>query len=161
MIGVYAVINKATHRAYVGSSANVQKRLIAHRSAIKTGKFLHYQGYAEDAVKFGFHAFEFRVLKETDTIDEAREVEQAFLQIFLDDLYNVAANWQGGSGPTRENVQPYIEGAAKRNADPEYRGKLSVACKGKREVVQCPHCEVSGGGGNMYRYHFDKCKSKP
>lgn len=161
MIGVYAVINKATHRAYVGSSANVQKRLIAHKSAIKTRKFLHYQGYAEDAVKFGFNTFEFRVIKETETIDEAREVEQAFLQIFLDDLYNVAPHWRGGSAPTRANVQPYIEGAAKRNADPEYRFKLSAACKGKREVVQCPHCAVSGGGGNMYRYHFDNCKAKP
>ena len=160
MIGVYAVINRATHRAYVGSSANVQKRLIAHRSAIKTGKFLHYQGYAEDAVKFGFHAFEFRVLKETYSIDEAREVEQAFLGIFLGDLYNKAPSANGASGTKRQS-QPYKEGAAKRNADPEYRGKLSAACKGKREVVQCPHCAVSGGGGNMRRYHFDHCKAKP
>jgi group I intron endonuclease len=160
MIGVYAVVNKITHCAYVGSSSNVQKRLIAHKSAIKTSKFLHYQGYAKDAVKFGLPAFEFLVIKETQTIDEARELEEAFLQIFLNDLYNVAPNWQGGAGLTRENVQPYIQGAAKRLTDPNYRAKLSEACKGKREIVQCPHCQVSGGGGNMRRYHFDNCKAK-
>lgn len=160
MIGVYAVVNKATHRAYVGSSANLSKRLIAHKSAIKTQKFLHYQGYAEDVIKFGFNSFDFRVLKETKTIDEARELEEAFLEIFLTDLYNVSPSWKGGSGASRTNVQPYIEGAAKRLATPGYRQKLSDACKGKRQIVECPHCAKSGGGGNMRRYHFDNCKVK-
>jgi len=25
--------------------------------------------------------------------------------------------------------------------------------------VKCPHCEVLGGGSNMLRYHFNKCKN--
>jgi len=37
---------------------------------------------------------------------------------------------------------------------------LSDACKGVRAIVTCPHCEKQGGGGNMRRYHFDKCKAK-
>jgi hypothetical protein len=75
-------------------------------------------------------------------------------------LYNKAPSANGASGTKRQS-KSYKEGAAKRNSDPEYRNKLSAACKGKREVVQCPHCKVSGGGGNMRRYHFDKCKEKP
>jgi len=37
--------------------------------------------------------------------------------------------------------------------------KRKLAMRGKREVVSCPHCDISGGGGNMKRYHFDKCKT--
>ena len=161
MIGVYAVLNTTNNRAYVGSSSNVRKRLIAHKSAIKTGNCLHYQGYAEDAKKYGVSVFEFKVLKETETIEEAKELEESFLGLFLDDLYNVTENAQGGGPKQRQNIQPYVAGAAKRNADPEYRKKLSTACKGKREIVTCPHCQIEGGGGNMRRYHFDKCGKKP
>ena len=35
---------------------------------------------------------------------------------------------------------------------------LSKAMRGKRKIVECPHCGLKGGGGNMHRYHFDKCK---
>ena len=66
----------------------------------------------------------------------------------------------GKTKGSKRDGMPYIAGAAKRLADPDYRAKLSEACKGKREVVQCPHCEVSGGGGNMRRYHFDNCEVK-
>ena len=159
-IGVYAVHNKINGRAYIGSSKHVELRLRHHKCYINTGLFLHYQGYAEDAKKYGVEAFEFKLLAETPTIAEARDMEQAFLGMFLGNLYNKAPSADGATGIKRDS-KIYAQGAAKRNADPEYRGKLSAACKGKREVVQCPHCEVSGGGGNMYRYHFDKCKSKP
>lgn len=160
MIGLYAVINKHNRMSYVGSSVNVAKRLIQHKSAINTGKFIHYQPYANDAKTHGLNGFSFVLLKETETIEEARELETAFLQIFLDDLYNVAPSAFGGSGKTRENKAPYIVGAAKRLADPSYRGKLSAACKGKRQVIECPHCGTQGGGGNMRRYHFDNCRVK-
>jgi hypothetical protein len=133
---------------------------MAHKSAINTGNCVHYQGYAQDAKDFGLSVFEFRVLKETKTIEEAKELEESFLQLFLDDLYNVTESAKGGGPKQRQNTQPYVTGAAKRLLDPEYRGKLSEACKGKREVVQCPHCALQGGGGNMRRYHFDKCGSK-
>ena len=28
------------------------------------------------------------------------------------------------------------------------------------KLIQCPHCGREGKGGNMTRYHFDKCKHK-
>jgi hypothetical protein len=65
-----------------------------------------------------------------------------------------------GKKRSPEQRKNHEEGAAKRLADPNFRSRLSEACKGKREIVTCPHCGVSGGGGNMRRYHFDKCKSK-
>jgi hypothetical protein len=30
----------------------------------------------------------------------------------------------------------------------------------KYEIKTCPHCGISGGGGNMTRHHFDNCRSK-
>ena len=29
------------------------------------------------------------------------------------------------------------------------------------KIVKCPYCGVEGGGGNMTRYHFNKCKKAP
>jgi len=158
-IGVYAVINKHTRKAYVGSSANVERRLVNHRCSINTKSFLHYQGYAEDAMKYGVNDFEFKLLKATDTKEEAVELEEAFLEMFIDDLYNKAPSANGASGIKR-NSEVYVKGAAKRLKDPEYTKRLSEACKGKREVITCPHCSLSGGGGNMRRYHFNKCDKK-
>ena len=158
-VGVYAVVNRATRKAYVGSSANVEQRLISHKCAINTQHFLHYQGYADDAAIFGVDGFDFKLLHATRTIEEAEELETAFLEIFIDDLYNKAPHANGGTGVKRDR-EVYKIGAAKRGADPAYRAKLSEACKGKRQIVECPHCGLQGGGGNMRRYHFDNCQDK-
>jgi len=159
-IGLYAVINKVTRRAYVGSSQNIEKRLIHHRCYINTQRFFHYQAYAEDAKKYGVKNFEFKIIAKTETIEEARELETAFLDAFINDnLYNKAPNANGATGIKR-NPKVYVEGAAKRLQDPNYTKRLSEACKGKRQIVVCPHCGLSGGGGNMRRYHFDKCQKK-
>lgn len=158
-IGVYAVVNKQNGKAYVGSSTNAELRLGHHRTYIKTGLFLHYQGYAEDAKTYGVDNFDFKIICPTETIEEAKEVETAFLSIWLDDLYNKAPSADGATGIKRDR-QIYVKAAAKRLQDPTYRSKLSAACKGKRAIVTCPHCGLEGGGGNMRRYHFDKCGSK-
>lgn len=36
--------------------------------------------------------------------------------------------------------------------------KIAEAAKGPQPVVTCPHCNKSGGQGNMTRYHFANCK---
>lgn len=41
--------------------------------------------------------------------------------------------------------------------------KFSNERKGKKhklKIVICPHCNLQGSGGNMTRYHFDKCRKK-
>lgn len=59
----------------------------------------------------------------------------------------------------KRDHETYSAGAKKQWADPEHRQKRMQAMRGKREIVTCPHCLKVGGGGNMRRYHFDKCKS--
>lgn len=60
-------------------------------------------------------------------------------------------------GLKRTNLENYRRGAVKRLADPNFKGRLSQACRGKRQIVTCPKCGISGGGGNMRRYHFENC----
>jgi predicted GIY-YIG superfamily endonuclease len=158
-IGVYAVQNKITGKAYIGSSKHVELRLRHHKCYIKTGLFLHYQGYAEDAKKYGVDAFEFKLLAETSDVLKAQELETEIIKLWQDSLYNKAPNANGATGVKR-NKSIYVAGAAKRLANPDYIKRLSEACKGKREIVECPYCGLKGGGGNMRRYHFDNCKAK-
>ncbi len=157
--GVYAIINKINGKAYIGSSKNVELRLSHHKCYIKNRKFLHYQGYKNDAILYGVDAFEFKLLKATETAEEAEELETEFLSIWIDGLYNKAPHANGSTGVKR-NRETYIKAAAKRLLDPGYRQKLSQACKGKRQIVKCPHCGLEGGGGNMRRYHFEACSKK-
>lgn len=158
MIGVYAVVNIFNKKAYVGSSENIGRRLANHRWAIKHKRFLNRQPYEEDAKTYGLSGFDFIVLAKTETIEYARELEAAWLECFIGpDLYNRSQSADGATGCKR-NRDSYVRGAAKRVSNPEFSAKLSAACKGKRNIVACPHCGLLGGGGNMRRYHFDKCK---
>ena len=39
--------------------------------------------------------------------------------------------------------------------------KSANSKRGKKLIIStCPHCNKTGGGGNMKRYHFDNCKIK-
>ena len=41
------------------------------------------------------------------------------------------------------------------------RKKALKAGHAKLPIVKCPHCNLSGKGPNMSRYHFNNCKTKP
>jgi hypothetical protein len=159
MIGVYAIKNVVAGKVYIGSSGNVKQRLICQKSYLKNGNhpatIRSLRGTKQDISQFSFD-----IVCETETVDQARELEDFLLaEIPQDRLYNLASDYTGGR-VKRKNRQQYKNGAAKRLADPEFRSRLSIACKGKREVVTCPKCGVSGGGGNMRRYHFDRCRNE-
>ena len=104
--------------------------------------------------------FNFQIVAETKTIEEARELETAFLECFWGGwLYNKSIHANGSKGVKRDH-NIYSAGAKKQWDDPEQRAKKMAGMRGKREIVTCPHCKKEGGGGNMRRYHFDKCKFK-
>lgn len=156
-IGVYAVINTKLNKLYIGSSSNVEKRLIHHKSHIKNGHKTMITALRN--LKLNVEDFIFKLIAKTETIEDAKKFETKLIQAAWDsgDLYNLAPHADGATG-IRRNIEAYKQGAKKRNSDPNYAKKLSQACKGKREVVTCPKCGTAGGGGNMRRYHFDKCK---
>lgn len=192
MIGLYAIVHVPTNRAYLGSSIDIKRRLKEHMTDLRHSR--HHCSYLQNAwSKYGKQQFEVRLPITVGDVFEARELEQAFLDCFMDKLFNTKPTAVGGAygdysaarrpdwhmktvmqrltpeerkalygkakGSKRDGAA-YVVGAAKRLTDPNYRSKLSAACKGKRQVLECPHCGTQGGGGNMRRYHFDKCKGK-
>jgi len=45
----------------------------------------------------------------------------------------------------------------------EHKRKIKESLKNKHrnlKLIKCPYCGLNGRGGNMTRYHFEKCKSK-
>lgn len=192
MIGLYAIVHVPTNRAYVGSSINIKRRIKEHMTDLRYER--HHCAYLQNAwLKYGADQFVVKTPASMNDGMQARELEQAFLDCFMGELFNtnpaaIGGAWgdysaarrpdwhmktvmqrltpeerkarYGKTKGSKRDGKPYAVGAAKRLSDPEYRGKLSAACKGKRQVVECPHCGLVGGGGNMRRYHFDKCGSK-
>lgn len=190
MIGLYAIVNIKNNMAYVGSTNDIKRRVKEHKTKLNTNK--HYSRHLQKAWnKYGSNCFEFKQIATATTLEEARELEEAFLECFIHKLYNLKTtatgfasgdlspskrdDWHmktvmqrlspeerkamyGKTKGSKRNSENYIEGAKKRIDNPEYTKKLSEACKGKRKLVTCPNCGLVGGGGNMYRYHFDKCK---
>lgn len=66
--------------------------------------------------------------------------------------------YASGHKLSKETKARMSEAKTKDWSNPDYKQRVSAAMRGKREVVECPHCGKRGGGGNMRRYHFDKCK---
>jgi hypothetical protein len=156
--GVYAITNRYTGQMYIGSTSNLKQRLINQRCFLKTGHRNAIAAFKNQ--KVNIDDFNFRVLLETPTVEEAKEIETALLECFWgDNLYNKSPHSNGSTGIKRDH-DTYSLGAKKQWSDPEQRAKKMLAMRGKREVIICPHCSVKGGGGNMRRYHFDNCKSK-
>lgn len=192
MIGVYGIVHIHTRKAYVGSSVNIERRFKEHIKTLNKDK--HHCKHLQNAWnKYGKDCFEFRVGGVAKSLEEARELEQAFLEDFFEELYNSKPSatgfasgehhpakkqdWHmktikqrlsqkernekyGKARGIKRDPKAYILGAKKRLEDPLFTQRLSQACKGKRKIIQCPHCNIFGGGGNMKRYHFDKCKNK-
>jgi hypothetical protein len=69
---------------------------------------------------------------------------------------------KGRVSPNKGNICPNVAEANRKRAG-EKRPAQRLAMLGRtwsyKEKI-CPHCGVSGGGGNMLRYHFDNCKQK-
>jgi hypothetical protein len=159
MIGLYAIVNKKNGMAYIGSSDNVKRRLIHHKSAIKNQKRFANTSFLPDET-FNVNDFKFLVIGKAETITEARELETAFLETNWGSwLYNKSPSAQGSVGIKRDHDK-YSAGAKKQWDNPEQRAKKMAAMRGKRKILTCPHCGTIGGGGNMSRYHFEKCKLK-
>ena len=89
MIGVYAIVNTASQKVYVGSSKNVNKRFLCHASFLRNGK--HHCAHLQSSFDLnGPKAFQFRILAECSTREEAQALEQAMLDIWHGDFYNAS-----------------------------------------------------------------------
>jgi group I intron endonuclease len=161
---VYAIKNIVTGQSYVGSTVSWRHRKACHLHLLRKGK--HHSVWLQRAWdKYGSDAFVFLPCFNVESHKEAIEIEgEVISEFFLKSLYNTkpeAFGFVGCDQPKTESHKKAIGIAVKESwQNPQIRAKRSISMKGKKQTVSCPHCGLTGGGGNMYRYHFDKCKHK-
>lgn len=138
-IGVYAIVHVASRKFYIGSSVNVEKRLIQHKSKLNRKKH-HCQHLQNAWVKHGENEFKFVFKCVTESEKECREIEQAVLNLFFDCTYN-SKNVAVGGGTGDANVMRRPDVAKKVSEarigmifSAEHRKNLSDAQKGKHSA---------------------------
>lgn len=66
-----------------------------------------------------------------------------------------------GKHHSNESVAKIKQARAQQVITKESNQKRSATMFGhKKETATCPHCKLTGGKGNMVRYHFDNCKKR-
>jgi group I intron endonuclease len=66
-----------------------------------------------------------------------------------------------GKSHSASSIAKIKEARSKQIISAESNRKRSASMIGhKKETATCPHCGLTGGKGNMIRYHFDNCKKK-
>jgi group I intron endonuclease len=123
MIGLYAIVNKASSKAYVGSSFDVRARWASHISKLIRDK--HHNKHLQSAWnKHGAGNFEFRLLKDCQNEEESAHLEQCFLECFFGkDLYNFKNMAFGvGSGKSHPNKGKALSDAHKKKVSDAMKG---------------------------------------
>lgn len=99
-IGVYFITCEPTGRYYIGSSTDMDARLVRHFRSLRQGT--HHNVFLQRVFnKYGEEAFSYKVLKEK-TLEDARFLEQAFLTHHVDRALcmNIGRSASGGDNLT-------------------------------------------------------------
>jgi len=76
--GIYKITNLITSQIYIGSSVNVRRRMMKHRSTLKRG--VHHSKRLQNSWnKYGESAFSFELLKDIPDKSELIKEEQVFI----------------------------------------------------------------------------------
>lgn len=154
IIGVYKISNNLCPEGkyYIGYSCNVKQRLQKHKSTLRGGKHCNIRMQrAYD--KYGADCFDYEILQECETEEEAKNVELSYLEdlSIRDKLYNLHYNSSGGDLMTyHPNKEQIIE--RMKNTQKEQISKMSKEERQER-------WGQSGEKNGMYgRTHTDEVK---
>jgi group I intron endonuclease len=114
--GIYAIINKANWKVYVGQSVSCNARWVAHKSASKRG--IHNNGHLQAAFdKYGTNNFMFFVIEECS--EEVRdERERYWINHFNSCDENCGYNMQTGGSFGKRHAE-----STKRKIGDAHRGE--------------------------------------
>lgn len=140
MIGVYAIVHRATERRYIGSSNAIENRWRQHVSELSRGK--HHSSHLQNAWrKYGAEAFDFVVL-EICGADERCDREQAWLDV----TRSADAAYGFNHSMTAHVATPSVEGRARISASrkgktfgpraPEVGRKIAASLRGKPQTAE-------------------------
>ena len=156
IIGVYKITNTLCHEGkyYIGYSCNVKERWTIHKYRLKVGK--HDNTYMQRAYnKYGSECFDYEILQECETEEEARNIELSYLEdlTIRDKLYNLHYNSWGGNiisfHPDREGIIEKIKTKIRDN-----HSKLS------KEEKQQKWGQPGVKNGMYGRTHTDEVKQR-
>ena len=177
---IYKATNTITGKSYIGYSSNWSQRKRIHKHTAKTSKrnYLFYNSIN----KHGFENFVWEVLYQSkDKLYTLSVMEDFFINEYntLSPYgYNTKTGGSGGnlSEESRKKLSDSRKGMkfseshlknlsishlGKKHTE-EQKQKIANSLKGKPKTlksVTCPHCNLTGKGSNMTRYHFSNCKN--
>ena len=150
IIGTYQIINTLDQKSYVGSSDDITRRWMHHKTDLKNGalgkvnskgkKMKHHCKPLQRAwIKYGADAFEFHILERNDTAEESLQDEQLLLNALFDNgetCYNTAPD---ATAPMRGRT-PWNKGKKLGPYTQEHKDAMSAGMTGKKHSPD--HCDA-------------------
>jgi group I intron endonuclease len=158
--GVYSILNNVNGKRYVGSSVDIETRMLTHRSKLRTGK--HHSSKLQRAWdKYGESAFEFSVSL-LCAGDNCFMYEQIFIDFYESAGrrgYNVAPNAGGTRGlvHSEESKRKSSISNTGKKRSAETKARVSVA---KRGVPHKPGANAAKIGRKQSAETIEKRVSK-
>lgn len=136
--GIYLIYNVCSKKGYIGSSLNIYRRWVEHRTRLAAGKHpnIHLQRAWDKDKKDSFIFF---LIEETHKLDEREK-------FYLDSLsYNLLYNCKNSQKPRRKNYT-LSEEARKKSRERMKGNKLRLGKKHPPEVLE----KISDGRRKAY-----------
>lgn len=126
---LYKITNKVNGKVYIGQTINPKARWLRHKSDARSNKSVKYAHHLYCAIrKYGVENFVFEVITKITSLEEADQIEIAFIKQYKSDNSNFGYNISPG-------------GSGKRFVSSETRMKLSKAAKGRQSFLGKHHSE--------------------
>ena len=153
---VYELVNLMGSVEYVGESANLKDRIYTHFKRKPDGNRGKFYGRCDMIVNI---AAEFDNKKDAWDLQCELQKEYGLITDREKLVQNGSNGWIGS-----EKQYTNIKNAQKKSKiwyDSELQSiKAKKAFLAQNVELTCPHCKKVGIGRAMYRYHFDRCKTK-
>lgn len=140
--GIYAIVNLATNKLYIGSAKQLQCRKLNHLSELRNN--IHHSKKLQNSYnKWGEIYFVFKVIEYCD-VDKLIEREQYWINQFdlKNDLYN---------------INPIAGSSLGRKMSDEAKRKMSAAKIGKKMSKEC---RLKMSESQLGRKHSEESKKK-
>lgn len=141
--GIYKILNQINGKYYIGSSYNIERRWITHKSHLKNHTHINI-ALQRAWDKYGPDAFKLEILLNCDgyTRDERFEAEQFYLDNIPNGNYNLSKYAGGGDNtsyhPEKDKIIEKITKSVKQRYESmtdEERDKLSIAMSGENNPM--------------------------
>ncbi len=155
--GVYGIVNLRTTRVYIGSSVNIRKRWLNHRSHLRNGTH-HCLGLQAEWANFGESFFSLVVLEPTPPAYRERMVREQWWIDHTPDILNTLRKTKVGPTLGKNNLTP--EGRARikafntgRKVSPEAIARRLATLKGRMACSLEQRVKISAALKRHYAEH--------